>query len=259
MACLATGVERAAAQTAPAPAAPPARRASVKPSWLTGGYVDLNAGIQGPAAAFTATVDSTLYVEPLAFASRYRAKVGAFVGGRAGIRIGRSFVVGIGLSYLNRSTSASTDAQLPHPFYFDQTRPIAGTSGGLTRVDVGAHLELGWLIRPWPRSELMLFVGPSALKVRVDLVTHLRFVDAYPYDTVRYTGVESAPASKTAFGFHLGGDLTHMLSKRVGLGVLARYSRARLALEAIDGQSTTSRSSVVGGGFQFGAGLRFRF
>jgi hypothetical protein len=132
IACLALGVERAAAQTPNVAQAPaPARRSASRPSVVRGGYVDINAGIDRPSASFTAKVDSSAYVERLTFDSAYRAKAGAFAGARAGLRLGRRFVVGLGVNASSSDTTASIQADLPHPFYYDRKRPISGSSSGL--------------------------------------------------------------------------------------------------------------------------------
>ena len=259
-ACLMAGVERAAAQTSTSvPSEAQSRRSASRSSWVTGGYANLSGGVQGATPAFTGTTNATLYVEPYTFSTRYGTKAAAFLDGRAGIRAGRRFMIGLGFSLAHRTDSASTAAQLPHPFYFDRTRPVSGTASGLSREDLGVHLEFGWLVRFRARTELALFAGPSALKIREDLVTHLRFVDSYPFDSVVFTGVQTASAGKTAIGFNLGADLTQMVSPTVGLGVLVRYSRAKVALRTAEAQGTTASAEVVAGGIQVGAGIRFRF
>ncbi len=238
---------------------PAARTAAVKWRFITGTFVDLTAGVEAAPSRFTGRVDSVLNVEAFSFNSAYRLKAGVFVGARAGVRIRRHLVVGLGASVFSRDATASTSAQLPHPFYFGETRPVSGSAGGLARENLGIHFECGWAMPLGPRTEAVVFAGPSVLRVSQDLITRILFSDSYPYDTAVFTGVQSSTARKTAIGFNFGADLTHMLSTTTGAGVLVRYSRASLSMQAAEDQGTKTASTIVGGGLQVGAFVRFRF
>jgi hypothetical protein len=257
---LAQGAISARAQTGPATRPPaPASRPAAKPRLVTGAYLDLNAGLESPSGDFGATVTSTLNVEPLTFDSTYHAAAGAFVGARAGVRLGSRFSVGLGIATFSKGVSVSTAAQLPHPFFFDRRRPVSGSASGLDRQNAGIHLEVGWRIPLGRQSEVTVFAGPSLLKLSENLVTSIRYSESYPFDSVVFTGVTANSASRSAAGFNLGADITRMVSRAVGVGAVLRYSRANIRLEAVEDSTTKATATVVAGGLQAGASIRFRF
>ena len=57
---------------------------------------------------------------------------------------------------------------------------------------------------------------------------------------------------KTAAGVNLGVDVTYLLTKRYGVGAMARYT-----VGSVDLDGATKSLSV--GGFQIGVGARLRF
>jgi hypothetical protein len=64
--------------------------------------------------------------------------------------------------------------------------------------------------------------------------------------------VASTNAKKTAGGFDLGVDVTYLLTKKIGAGLLARYTVGSVKLP-------DATKSLTLGGFQFGVGARYRF
>jgi hypothetical protein len=64
-----------------------------------------------------------------------------------------------------------------------------------------------------------------------------------------------ANTTATRIGFNVGADLTYRFSNAIGVGAMARYAAAKFDLEPEGGGPLT----VNAGGFQIGAGLRFRF
>ncbi len=62
--------------------------------------------------------------------------------------------------------------------------------------------------------------------------------------------------SDGAVGINVGADVTYMVTKRFGAGLLLRYAKSTAKLEPPD---TDTPVKVRAGGFQVGAGLRVRF
>jgi hypothetical protein len=66
------------------------------------------------------------------------------------------------------------------------------------------------------------------------------------------TGLTKKDVSKTAGGINLGVDVTYLLTKKMGVGGILRYTHGSVDL---DGAS----DSLTVGGFQIGIGGRYRF
>ena len=56
-----------------------------------------------------------------------------------------------------------------------------------------------------------------------------------PYDTATFTQALTDDASGTALGVHVGGDITWLLSRQVGIGGSLRYSHASIELDTPSG------------------------
>ena len=74
-----------------------------------------------------------------------------------------------------------------------------------------------------------------------------------------FSGADFAPvvveASDSPVGVNFGADLTYMVNKTIGAGVLLRYATGSADLATPSGSSY----SLDAGGFQFAGGLRVRF
>jgi hypothetical protein len=82
------------------------------------------------------------------------------------------------------------------------------------------------------------------------------FTDSFPYDEAQFTGVERVKQKGSKLGFNVGTDVTVFFSRYIGLGGVARLSRADVSVPAPDGEG---RMAVDAGGMYFGGGLRVRF
>lgn len=93
------------------------------------------------------------------------------------------------------------------------------------------------------------------MKVEQDLVREVTADETYPYDTATFRRATTGAADGSGIGFNGGADITWLFARRVGAGLLLRYTRASIELTASDGRTVSSD----GGGLQAGAGLRFAF
>jgi hypothetical protein len=62
----------------------------------------------------------------------------------------------------------------------------------------------------------------------------------------------SKKISKTTGGINFGVDVTYLLTKKAGIGAIARYTWGSVDLEG-------AKDSLTVGGFQIGVGARYRF
>jgi hypothetical protein len=103
------------------------------------------------------------------------------------------------------------------------------------------------------RFDVALAGGATFFRVTQDLVSDVTVEEEFPYDTAAFTSASVARVSEVAVGYHAGADVTWKLSPRWGVGILARYARARVRF-AVDGLDA-GRATL--GGPQLAAGLRF--
>ena len=77
----------------------------------------------------------------------------------------------------------------------------------------------------------------------------------FPFDDVDIVGHTVERVSVSAIGYNIGVDVTYFLFERVGLGFVARYSRATATVEL----GGAPQPTLDLGGMQAAGGLRFRF
>jgi len=219
--------------------------------WTDRGYVDVSGWYQAASTSFSDVARPITFGEPAAINTTYTVRSAAGFEAAAGVRIWRNLAAGAGVSFFSRSASGSIAAQIPHPFYFNRARPVAGDTSDLTHHETAVHVRLTWLAPLTGRWQLALSGGPSWFMLDQDLVTAVSVTQTYPFDTADFAGVTSARQSKSHIGFNAGGDLDYMLRPKVGLGFGVMFSRARVAL--------TDSTTIDAGGLHVGGGLRFRF
>jgi hypothetical protein len=216
--------------------------------------VSVNGLAQAVTPQLSQAITLTKNAEPApVLASAPRATVPGFDVGGA-VRLWRNMGASVAISYLTRAAGANITAQIPHPFYFDQPRAIAGTVSNVTHAELATHVD-GAVLLPRERLEVMLFGGLSILRLSQDLVSDVTYADAYPFDTARFVDAAKTRAAGTKVGYNAGADVAWRLSPAWGIGGLVRYVHATARL-TIDGRDAGTRDA---GGLQVGGGLRVRF
>ena len=171
------------------------------------------------------------------------------VGG--GVRLWRNLAV----SAFSKDNDLNVTARIPHPIFFDRDRPISGSQGDVRREETAVHIQAIWMMPVNAALEIAVFGGSTFFNIKQDLVTDVLFTQAYPFDKAAFTGLTTGRQSKSTVGFNVGADVTFYFSGHVGVGVLARFTRATIDLPSHDGGTV----AVETGGIQMGGGLRLRF
>jgi hypothetical protein len=235
--------------------APP--RAAGKGGWWTWSgrfFVRADAGYQTTATSFLDQTSFVVYREEATSATAYHISRGRLFDLTGGIRAGQRLCFGLGVSGFTRRDPAAVTGAIPHPFFFGQPRPIAGQAQGLEREEIRLHAEIGVRIPIVRRIDLTVFAGPSLFTIRQDVVTAIRFTEAYPYDTALFNGVSVERVSRSVLGYHAGLDLAYPIWRFLGVGLGARFSRADTRLPA-----TAHGVRVRAGGIEAAGGVRIRF
>lgn len=194
------------------------------------------------------------YNEDATLTVQHKAKVG--FGASVGLQYDFSERLGAILTFglVNRSASATYDAALPHPLYFNKKRSVSGEVSGTTYRETTAHLDAAYLGKAGALS-YAVFAGPSYFSLSADLVESVQYSQSYPYDTVTVTSVPTSAETKTGIGFNVGADVDYSLGGSLSLGGQLRYSRANITLEPGAGD----KAEIEAGGLQVSLGVRVRF
>lgn len=177
---------------------------------------------------------------------------GVTIDGGVRVRVTRALSLGAVGFLASSSASGTIEAQIPHPFYFGQTRAISGDLSRLTHLERGVHLELAYPVSIAKGREITVFGGPSFINVTQELATDLRYTDSYPFDTATFGSAILTETSKTVVGANAGVDVTWRLSRSIRGGALVRYTFAPLSLSPADGNTVDMHA----GGFQIAGSLR---
>lgn len=214
-----------------------------------------NAGAQAFPGSFGQRFTLTRNVESAPVTTDVSVATNGVFDAGVRVRVHRELSIGVVGFVASSRASGTIDAQVPHPFYFDQRRDVSGEVNGLTRKETGAHLELAVPLRRSDRGEVTLFGGPSYFNVEQELVTDLTYTESYPYDTAALDDTTSTAVKKGAPGFNLGLELARRVNRNAWVALMGRYSRGTVTLRAAEGNEV----ELHAGGVQLGVGLRLGF
>ena len=214
----------------------------------------LGGGYELGNEAFSQTRSFDLYRETATVTAAYDAD--SALGLDVGVQWNAFKSIGFQLSgtMYDRDLTASVTGSFPHPLYFDQPRSVEASATGKMKETAG-HLNVV-LFGKSGSLDLSAWGGVSLFNVEADVVQNVVFTEAYPYDTVTVTGTPAQKAKDSPIGFNVGGSADYRFSKTIGLGVQARFAKAKAKLPGGGGQPDIE---VDAGGFQIGGGLRIYF
>ena len=230
--------------------------------------VSANTGIQTTVNTRTDRVNFELFAETGNFAAtQILGRTDVYDIGIAG-RVWKRFRLGGVAAYTGHSSTATIDAEVPHPFFFEFPRTASGVSTKLGHREWAFHLQGQYWLPLGEKSILTLFVGPSVFNANQELVTSILTTErGFPFDIVNLATDTTEIVSITAMGFNLGFDLSYFGLKQLGVlgkserldhlgvAVTARYSRAAPGIE-LKGQF---QPALELGGTQIAGGIRVVF
>lgn len=216
--------------------------------WEDRGYINLSGAIQAPSHDVTVNRAFTLYDQESTLEGRRKISAGALIDVSAGVRFWDNLALGIGYSRFSDASGMDVTARVPDPLVFDNPNVQVIGSGGLDHTEQGIHLSAVWF---WPvtdKIDVAFSAGPSIFSVEQETVT-VNESNVVPL-TSTLTGLTRIEESETTVGLNAGVDVTYLLTRRIGAGLLLRYAGASTDLAGSD---------VDVGGFQVGFGVRVRF
>ena len=219
------------------------------------GFIAFNAGVQTLGGTF---IDYFIYpvnAEDATVQAHYRLKTPLLIDGSMGVHLWKKKVgVVLAVTHTSGSTESAIAAQIPHPFFDNQDRDVSGEADFLERAETAVHVDLYYL-KTSGKLRALVMGGPSWFNVEQQLVTTVSVQETYPYDTAAFRDVTTERVKASALGANIAADVSWMFSRSTGAGVLVRYAKGAVRLNAADGHSV----STDAGGLQVGAGLRIKF
>jgi hypothetical protein len=223
-------------------AAAPATAQSA-PDPLTPTFVSVSVGVQPQGRTEQGIAAFPLYDESAVFAADYSIGTGAFVDIAVGRRVWHQIVGAVSYSYFGSAGDASGTASIPNPLFFNQPALMPIQASDLKRRENSLHFTALWFYHLKPKLDIAVGGGPSVIWLSQDLAS----------GTVEPGTQNTTPAidrqSGAGFGLNVSADTTYMLTPKLGVGVLLRYTWASVDLDSSD---------MTAGGFQIGGGVRYR-
>ena len=218
--------------------------------------ISINLGSQLSSIAFAGRTTQPVYLENAVVDTSYGVGSGLTIDGGVLFRVGAGFHIGVAVSSFSKRRDGSVAATIPHPFFFNKPRPIDGTAPNLERNELVTHLQAAYVLSPG-KLDIALSAGPSWFSVKQGLVTGVTFTEIYPYDTTTFAAASTTSVrASSKVGFNVGLDIGVRLSKKVGVGALARFSQTTVEFP-VAGAATNPTSRA--GGVEAAAGLRLYF
>ncbi len=216
--------------------------------------VYVNGAVGARDLQFGETRSFELFKEQASVASDYMdpRRQGVELGGL--LRIAGPLGVTGSIELLRNDRSATYSASLPHPFFFEQFRTLAGEESGLSHEQGALHLGV-LVTEVFGPVSVDFFGGPSWFITRTELLVDVLYEEAFPYDTLEPLGTRVQLFESRPLGFNVGSALTYRFGSIFGVDFTLRYSQADAVIELGDGREV----DVETGGFRFGAGLRLLF
>ena len=218
--------------------------------------VSVNFGIQFINDAFMNRVTFRQHDENSSFESHYDVTKHHALDGGIAIRLWKGLALGFAGSHVAEPTTARVDGQVPHPHFSGFPRAASGVRMGLTRREIGLHVQGQYW---WFIDETFLLRaawGPTIFIASQDLVSQIGTQEVgTDFDRVTVTSHRSRAVTAGSLGFNLGFDGTWFLTERLGFGFSVRYSRGTATVR-LGGRSATPLEL---GGTHAGGGLRLAF
>jgi opacity protein-like surface antigen len=224
--------------------------------WTDRGYVTANLGVQPQSQTFTELSTPVIYGETAQITVPHKISSGLLVDFSGRVRVWKNLGVGLGVSWFGDKDQATIAAQIPNPLFIGSPRTASANSGDLSHRETAVSIEFLWMLPLSSKISVAAVAGPSFVHVKQDLVNSITAVESgAPFATVTIGSVAIDSASAWAKGVNAGVDGIYKITDTVGAGAFVRFIGGSADLTTGSGNTV----SIDAGGFQLGAGLRYRF
>ncbi len=174
------------------------------------------------------------------------------------VRVWRGLYAGGALSIFDQTGAGTVTARVPHPLQFNKPRTTAGEIADANRREFGQHITVGWAIPASGGLDFILSGGPSFFNTQQLFVTRLNFSlqdEVFPFEELAFPRADTEIQRENVIGYNAGVDMTWRLNKRIGLGLLVRYSAGKKEFIPTGALPV----EVTAGGLHAGGGVRVLF
>jgi hypothetical protein len=186
-----SGASPALAQTAPRP-----------PRVL----VSINAGMQLTGERAAQELTPVINGEPSSVSVSTPFQRGLSFDGGATIRVRGAFGIAAAVSAYSKDSEGAVSGQIPHPLQFNRPRTLTGTATGLSRTEVGVHVDAAYIAKSRGRVSAVVSAGVSIFNLSQTAVTGVNHPKHIHSDSV--TTRPHRRASTAAVRFNGGVDVT---------------------------------------------------
>jgi hypothetical protein len=216
--------------------------------WTDKAFVNVSGGGQVGSHTLNATSTFDLYDEQGTLTTSGKVKGGGLFDVSAGYRAWDNLTLGIGYSWAGGTSKGDISASVPDPAFRGRLRSVTAAGPGLSHAENVINLFGAWMIPLRDKIDVGVSFGPSIFIVKQEVPDTVTVTEPGP--SISAIGVRKV--TKTTGGLNAGVDVSYMVTKRFGAGVLLRYTWGSVGLG--DGSD-----DLTVGGFQVGGGLRVRF
>jgi hypothetical protein len=201
-------------------------------------WIGIGGGAVLDTLSWPGTATWEVHREDARLEAAYAAGTGPALEVLLGYRVSRRFGLRAAFGWSKRDTRAGVSVLVPHPFFFDEPRPLEADVTDLEYRERAAYVDLQWLPLVG-HFELAVFAGVSLTRVEADLGERVEFDEQFPFDDVSYrSAVTGRGTSNGTVGWSGGAALLYTFGGRWGLGLQARYTRAEVELSSPDAATT---------------------
>ena len=225
-----------------------APRAYAQMKWTDKGFANINIGAQSGSHDVQTTTTFTVYDEDAQVTTAQKTGGGFLFDINGGYKVWSNLVVAVGYTFMSDSTDGAVTASIPDPAVFDHPRTVNTTADNLKHTENALNFMGVWMVPVTDKVDVGISFGPTVFFVKQELPDTIQFTEPGP--TV--TGLTKKDVSKTAGGVNFGVDVTYLLTKKMGVGGILRYTWGSVDLDG-------AKDSLTVGGFQIGVGARYRF
>jgi hypothetical protein len=182
-----------------------------------------------------------------------------------GVIIGPGLFVGAGFTRSGSSAPGTVTLTLDHPAYHPVLTASTET-GPLEHAESDVHLQFGYRVPMRGPLSVIAFVGPTHFSVSQPMIDDWYADEIYVRDSRTYQAIVSDPETAETraggWGYNLGTDVSFALSRNIGIGGMARYTRGSIEFDQPLQSNIKDRTITHifdAGGLQLSGGIRFRF
>jgi len=225
-----------------------APRAYAQMKWTDKGFANINIGGQSGSHSVETTTTFVVYDEDAHITTTQKTGGGFLFDINGGYKVWKNLVAAVGYTFMSDSTDGAVTASIPDPAVFDRPRTVTTTADNLKHTENALNFMGVWMVPVTDKVDVGISFGPTVFFVKQELPDAIQFTEPGP--TV--TGLTKKEISKTTGGINMGVDVTYLLTKKMGVGGILRYTWGSVDLEG-------AKDSLTVGGFQIGVGARYRF